>query len=132
MLQDFVSRTVRFLLTLVFSVVALASVCATAAENSNTSESAPKNDGTMEVIGAFAKNEVVKSEIVAIPDQKKRLIMFFMGVPLLVFILVTAGLGIALGVYGKRVYVPHMICAGLSVTLAIAHAVVGIVWFYPF
>ncbi len=86
----------------------------------------------MEVIGAFAKNEVVKSEIVAIPDQKKRLIMFFMGVPLLVFILVTAGLGIALGVYGKRVYVPHMICAGLSVTLAIAHAVVGIVWFYPF
>jgi hypothetical protein len=87
---------------------------------------------TLDVIGEFARGDDVKSEVVAIPDQKKRLIMFFMGVPLLIFILITAGLGVALGVYGKRVYLPHMIFAGLSVTLAIAHAVVGIVWFYPF
>jgi len=47
-------------------------------------------------------------------------------------LLVTGGLGVAMGVYGKQVFVAHMICAGLSMTLAIAHAIVGIVWFYPF
>lgn len=83
-------------------------------------------------MSAFNRAEVKASEIVAISDQKKRIVMFLMGVPLLLFIVITAVLGIALGVYGKRVYVPHMIFAGLSVTLAIAHAVVGIVWFYPF
>jgi hypothetical protein len=92
----------------------------------------PPADPSLDVIGAFTKEQDAKSEIVAIPDQKKKLIMFLMGVPLLVFILVTAALGVAMGVYGKPVYVPHMIFAGLSVTLAIAHAVVGIVWFFPF
>ena len=72
------------------------------------------------------------TEGLKLADKKKHLIMFSMGVPLLMFILLTAGLGIAMGMYGKPVYVPHMICAGLSVTLAIAHAVVGIVWFFPF
>ena len=89
-------------------------------------------DGTSEVLSAFNKNQDKASEIVSIPDKKKRLVMFSMGVPLLIFILLTAGLGIAMGMYGKPVYIPHMICAGLSVTLAIAHAIVGIVWFYPF
>ena len=83
-------------------------------------------------MSGFNKDQSKPSDIVSIPDKKKRLVMFFMGVPLLIFILLTAALGIAMGMYGKPVYVPHMICAGISVTLAIAHAVVGIVWFYPF
>jgi hypothetical protein len=37
-----------------------------------------------------------------------------------------------MGVYGKQVFVAHMITAGLSVTLAIAHAVAALVWFNPF
>lgn len=90
------------------------------------------SDNTSDVLSAFNKDKGKPSEIVSIPDKKKYLIMFSMGVPLLIFILITAGLGIAMGMYGKPVYVPHMIFAGLSVTLAIAHAVVGIVWFYPF
>jgi len=90
------------------------------------------SDSTSDVLRAFNQGQDKPSEIVSIPDKKKRLIMFSMGVPLLIFILLTAGLGIAMGMYGKPVYVPHMICAGLSVTLAIAHAVVGIVWFFPF
>ena len=90
------------------------------------------SDSTSDVLSAFNKDQDKPSAIVSIPDKKKRLIMFFMGVPLLIFILLTAALGIAMGVYGKPVYVPHMVCAGLSVTLAFAHAVVGIVWFYPF
>ena len=89
-------------------------------------------DSANDILSGFNKDQSKPSDIVSIPDKKKRLVMFFMGVPLLIFILLTAGLGIAMGMYGKPVYVPHMISAGFSVTLAIAHAVVGIVWFYPF
>ena len=89
-------------------------------------------DSVSDVLSGFNKDQDKPSDIVSIPDKKKRLIMFLMGVPLLIFILLTAALGIAMGMYGKPVFVPHMVCAGLSVTLAIAHAIVGIVWFYPF
>ena len=83
-----------------------------------------------QVIQAFTSQE--KTDAVSIEQQTKHLVMFVMGAPLLVLLLVTGGLGIAMGVYGKQVFVAHMVCAGLSMTLAIAHAVVGIVWFYPF
>lgn len=84
------------------------------------------------VIQAFASREVKKSDIVAIQDKTKRLVMFFMGVPLLILLATTVALGIAMVIFEKKVFVAHMICAGLSMTLAIAHAIVGIVWFYPF
>ncbi len=86
----------------------------------------------IEVMSAFTSVDVVEGEAVVIEEKTKRLIMFIMGVPLLLLLLTTAGLGIAMGVYGKPVYVAHMVCAGLSLTLAMGHAVVGIVWFYPF
>lgn len=89
-------------------------------------------ENNSQVIQAFTSQELVESEHITIEDQEKRLIMFLLGVPLLIFLLATTGLGIAMGVYGKQVFVAHMVCAGLSVTLAIAHAIVGIVWFYPF
>ena len=88
--------------------------------------------GSASVIGSFATDKSAKSELVQIEDKTKRLVMFVMGVPLLILIFVTAALGVAMGVYGKQVFVPHMVCAGLSLTLALGHAVVGIVWFYPF
>ena len=65
-------------------------------------------------------------------DQTRRWVMFFLGAPLLLLLLVTGGLGIAMGVYGKPVFLAHMIFAGFSVTLAIVHAIVGLVWFRPF
>ncbi|WP_455202641.1 hypothetical protein [Kaarinaea lacus] len=74
----------------------------------------------------------IESDIVKIDDQRKRQIMFAMGVPLLIFIFITVGLGVAMGVFGKDVYIAHMIFAGLSLTLAMGHAVVGLVWFWPF
>jgi uncharacterized protein GlcG (DUF336 family) len=83
-----------------------------------------------QVIQAFASQE--QSGTKSIEDQTKHVVMFAMGVPLLVLLLITGGLGIAMGVYGKQVFVAHMVCAGLSMTLAIAHAIVGLVWFYPF
>jgi hypothetical protein len=65
-------------------------------------------------------------------DQTRRWVMFGLGAPLLVLLLATGALGVAMGVYGKPVYLAHMICAGLSITLAIVHAIVGLVWFRPF
>lgn len=85
-----------------------------------------------QVIQAFNSQEVKESEHIVIKDEKKRLIMFFLGVPLLILLMVTVVLGVAMGVYGKPLFLAHMVCAGLSMTLALAHAVVGIVWFYPF
>lgn len=81
---------------------------------------------------SFVSREVVESDIVAIEDETKRLVMFFMGVPLLILLIATVALGVAMVIYGKQVFVAHMICAGLSLTLAMAHAVVGLVWFFPF
>jgi len=91
-----------------------------------------KESAGIEVMSAFTSDEVKEGEAVVVPDQRKRLIMFLMGVPLLLLLIATAVLGVAMGVYGKPVFVAHMVCAGLSLTLAAAHAVVGLVWFYPF
>ena len=85
-----------------------------------------------QVMHAFTSQEVKDSDIIAIDDKQKRVVMFFLGVPLLILLFATGALGIAMGVYGKQVFLAHMICAGLSMTLALGHAVVGIVWFYPF
>jgi len=85
-----------------------------------------------QVMHAFTSQEVKDSDIIAIDEKQKRVVMFFLGVPLLILLFATGALGIAMGVYGKQVFVAHMICAGLSMTLALGHAVVGIVWFYPF
>lgn len=83
-----------------------------------------------EVLQSFQQEEQIAPER-AIADKSKHQILFWMGLALLVLILATASFGIAVGIYEKDVYLWHMLCAGLSVTLAIAHAVVAIVWFYP-
>ena len=85
-----------------------------------------------EIMHAFTSQEKELSDIVAIETRQKQLIMFIMGVPLLIMIIITVALGVAMVAFGKRVFVPHMIFAGLSLTLALAHAVAGLVWFYPF
>jgi len=95
-------------------------------------------DGTQQehsdvaVMGSFTSHEIHEGEAIQISDQKKRIVLFAMGISLLVLLLTTATLGIAMVVQGKQVFVAHMIFAGLSVTLAIAHSVVAIVWFFPF
>ena len=95
-------------------------------------EDTPAESAGIEVMSAFTSAEVEEGEAVAISDKTKYLVMFLMGVPLLLLLLATVVLGVAMGVYGKPVFVAHMVCAGLSMTLATAHAVVGLVWFYPF
>lgn len=85
-----------------------------------------------EVIHAFTSQEEPVSEIVEISEKKKHLIMFAMGFALLIFVIVTAGLGISMVLFGKQVFVAHMVFAGFTVFLSIAHAVVAVVWFFPF
>lgn len=87
------------------------------------------------VIQEFVKQDE-RTQVAILKERQaeartKHQILFLMGITLLVSILTTVGLGIAMAVYGKQVFVPHMLFAGLSATLAIVHAVVAIVWFYP-
>jgi len=95
-------------------------------------EASPSGDGasSVEVLRAFAKQKEEQRK--EFTDQEKRQIMFFMGVALLALLVATAALGIAMALYGKQVFVAHMLLAGLTVTLAIAHTVVALVWFFPF
>ena|SRR5208283_4144476 len=84
-----------------------------------------------QVMQSFEHQEAAKQSKAMSIEQKHR-IMFLLGAPLLLILLITGGLGIAMGVYGRQVFVLHMILAGLGITLAIVHAIVGLVWFYPF
>lgn len=103
------------------------------AQNNTSSQNTPnQSNESMQIMESFNREEVVLDKAVLIAEKEKHQIIFFMALPLLVLLLTTTGLGIAMGVYGKSVFLWHMISAGLTVTLALAHAVVGVVWFYPF
>lgn len=85
-----------------------------------------------QILQAFNKQHRDAEHAKSITDKDKQRIMFLLGVLLFTLVLITGGLGIAMGIYGKQVFLPHMIFAGLSVSMAIVHAIVGVVWFYPF
>ena len=85
-----------------------------------------------EVLKGFTEKQDVTHGVKEIADKRKHQILFYMGIGLLVGILTTAGLGIAMAVYGKEVFLAHMLSAGFSVFLAVAHAVTAMVWFFPF
>jgi len=85
-----------------------------------------------QILQSFEKAAAANPQTDAATDRARRWVMFALGAPLLILLLITGSLGIAMGVYGKPVYLAHMVFAGLSVTLAIVHAIVGIVWFRPF
>ena len=98
-----------------------------AAENTTSA------DNPAQVMEAFTKadNERSKRDERDISDHRKQQIMFVMGIALLIFIVITVSLGVAMVVFAKPVFVAHMIFAGFSLTLAVAHAIVAIVWFFP-
>lgn len=101
---------------------ALAAAPADATGGAGTSES---------IMQQFATDPEV-SEQRKIETQRKHEILFMMGIALLVLLLTTSTLGIAMVAFGKDVFVAHMIMAGLSMTLAIVHAVTSTVWFWPY
>lgn len=85
-----------------------------------------------EVLKGFTERQDAAHGVKEIEDKRKHEILFYMGMALLVGLFVTAGLGIAMALYGKEVFLAHMLFAGFSVFLAVAHAVTAIVWFFPF
>ncbi len=114
-----------FCVVLIASISLLSMLPAQAIEQSSEGESA-------QILQAFNKQHRETEHAKSITDKEKQRIMFLMGVVLFILVLITGGLGLAMVVYGKPVFVSHMLFAGLSVTMAIAHAIVGLVWFYPF
>jgi len=95
-------------------------------------EDASQAGDSAQILQAFNRQHREAEHAKSITDKDKQRIMFLLGAVLITFVLITGGLGIAMGLYGKPVFVAHMIFAGLSITLAIVHAIVGLVWFYPF
>ncbi len=89
-------------------------------------------DDSTAVMEIFNAQAIAEQEAYELSDKEKHQILFVMGVALLLLLGATAYFGIAMGVGGKDVYVPHMVSAGLTITLSLAHAVTAIVWFYPF
>ena len=92
----------------------------------------PQKGDSVQMMEAFSQAATQAEDSNVLKDHQKHVIMFLMGVPLLILVLITGALGIAMVVYGKQVFTLHMIFAGLTVTLALAHLVTGLVWFYPF
>ncbi|NOX42880.1 MAG: hypothetical protein GXP19_03980 [Gammaproteobacteria bacterium] len=120
-------------LNAIFSVIMAALLFLSVNAWGAVSNTATEDDSSHDVMKEFTQDDrSAKSEIVAIPDKRKHLIMFIMGIPLLLLIATTVSLGVAMVIYDKKVFVAHMIFAGLSLTLAVGHAVVGLVWFNPF
>jgi len=102
------------------------------AQVAQAAEDSQASNGT-QVLEAFDRQQVQRvNQASTLSDHKKHLIMFLLGVPLFILLLITGGLGIATGIFGKHLFIAHMIFAGLTITLALAHVIVGLVWFFPF
>jgi hypothetical protein len=117
---------IHYMMSLAMLVIVSCIPPALAVEESQTTNST-------QVLEAFDRQQVQRvNQASELSDHNKHLIMFLMGVPLLILLLITGGLGIATGIFGKQLFIAHMIFAGLTITLALAHVIVGLVWFYPF
>jgi len=89
-------------------------------------------DDSLEVMEIFKQDAMEKQASNELTDKEKHKILFYMGITLLILLCTTAYLGVSMVVFNQEVFVKHMISAGLTVTLGLAHAVVAIVWFFPF
>jgi hypothetical protein len=103
-----------------------------AAPTARATDMSQQSNGA-QVIEAFGQQQMQRVNQDKLTDHRKHVIIFLLSAPLLVMILITGGLGVAMGVYGKQqLFAAHMIFAGLTITLAVVHAVVSVVWFFPF
>jgi hypothetical protein len=91
------------------------------------------NPGSVQILQTFDQQHQDTADAnSAIPQKQKHRILFYLGGTLLVLVLLTGSLGIAVGIFDRPWFVWHMISAGLTMTLAVVHAVVAMVWFFPF
>ncbi len=99
------------------------------------SKAQPAASGTsadIMAIQTFNKRRYDELGLLKVEAQRKHKILFIMGVCLLLGIFTTTGLGLAMALGDKPVFMWHMAAAGITVTLAIAHAVTSMIWFFPF
>ncbi len=97
------------------------------------SQNSDKGMNSISVLQQFCDQQEARVEGASkLTDKRKHTIMFWLALPLLLLLLTTTGLGVATGIFGKRLFIPHMICAGLTLALVVAHTIAGIVWFFPF
>ena len=118
----------KLLLTKVNVLVLVALLCAFSSLVVSNAHAASES----EVMSSFNAEEKAKKDASDIEEQTKHEILFWMGIILLVLIIATAAVGINMAFFGKELFVHHMVLAGGTVFLSLAHAVTAIVWFYPF
>ena len=81
---------------------------------------------------AFNDTHADEEGLLKVKAKERHEILFFMGLALIITLVITVLFGLSMVLGGKQVFVWHMIFAGISVTLALAHAVTAIIWFSPF
>jgi len=120
-------RGFLYLIAILLSTTGLAPVAqADAMSSANTAVQSPES-----IMQEFAGDTEV-SDARKIETERKHQILFLMGISLLVLLFLTGTMGIAMVAFDKDVFVPHMILAGLSLTLASVHAATSIAWFWPY
>ena len=121
---------------LVFGAPAVHAANAVRSKGNHTqtaSQDSDKGLNGISVLEQFGDQQEARVEGASkLTDKRKHTIMFWLALPLLLLLLTTTALGVATGIFGKRLFIPHMICAGLTLALVIAHTIAGIVWFFPF
>ena len=109
-----------------------ASAAETSASASSSSQaSTPASAQTAEAVMQQFAGDDEESPQRKVQTETKHQILFIMGLSLLILLLITGTLGIAMVGFGKNVFLPHMIFAGLSMTLAAVHSATAIAWFWP-
>jgi len=106
------------------------SVTQAVAQSSASSSNQPAVQSAEAVMQQFSGDDE-ESPQRKVQTETKHQILFIMGLSLLILLLITGTLGIAMVGFGKNVFLPHMIFAGLSLTLAAVHSATAIAWFWP-
>src|ERR1700687_3055109 len=78
-----------------------------------------------QILEEFARQQPQRARSTSIAEHERQVIMFSIGAGLLLLLLSTASVGIAVGVFGKPLFLLHMILAVMSVTLPVGHVIVG-------
>ena len=91
----------------------------------------PASSNSTQILEQFSRQQP-PALTTRIADHERQVIMFSIGSVLLVLLIATASVGIAVAIFGKPLFLFHMILAGMTLTVAIVHVIVGVVWFFPF
>ncbi len=93
----------------------------------------PASSNGVQILQQFSRQQPQgAARATSIAEHERQVIMFTIGAVLLTLLISTASVGIAVAAFGKPLFLVHMILAGLTVTVALVHVIVGVVWFFPF